>query len=93
MFFISKLFVFLVFLFLMVFSCIWIFVKMKEFKSKLGKEKNSRLVVKRGEVVIIRVFIYLEGKRVCWEFAIDDYDIGFGVYFDWIFVISIDIIV
>lgn len=77
----------------MVFLCIWIFVKVKEFKSKLGKEKNSCLVVKCGEVVIIWVFIYLEGKCVCWEFVIDDYDIGFGVYFDWIFVISIDIIV
>jgi len=29
--------------------CIWTFAKMKEFKSKLGKEKNSRLVVKRGQ--------------------------------------------
>ena len=24
-----------------------------------------------------------EGKQVCWEFATDGYDIGFGIYFDW----------
>lgn len=74
-------------------ACIWTFAKMKEFKSKLGKEKNSRLVVKRGEVVTIRVPTHPEGKRVCWEFATDDYDIGFGVYFDWTPVTSTDITV
>ncbi|XP_004399479.1 PREDICTED: protein TMED8 [Odobenus rosmarus divergens] len=73
--------------------CIWTFAKMKEFKSKLGKEKSSRLVVKRGEVVTIRVPTHPEGKRVCWEFATDDYDIGFGVYFDWTPVTSTDITV
>ncbi|XP_005390257.1 PREDICTED: protein TMED8 isoform X1 [Chinchilla lanigera] len=73
--------------------CIWTFAKVKEFKSKLGKEKNSRLVVKRGEVVTIRVPTHPEGKRVCWEFATDNYDIGFGVYFDWTPVTSTDITV
>lgn len=24
-----------------------------------------------------------EAKKVCWEFATDGYDIGFGIYFDW----------
>lgn len=73
--------------------CIWTFAKLKEFKNKLGREKNSRLVVKRGEVVTIRVPTHPEGKRVCWEFATDDYDIGFGVYFDWTPVTSTDITV
>ncbi|XP_027630975.1 protein TMED8 isoform X2 [Tupaia chinensis] len=72
---------------------VWTFAKVKEFKSKLGKEKNSRLVVKRGEVVTVRVPTHPEGKRVCWEFATDDYDIGFGVYFDWTPVTSTDITV
>ncbi|XP_028920441.1 protein TMED8 [Ornithorhynchus anatinus] len=62
---------------------IWTFAKMKEFKSRLGREKNSRLVVKRGEVVTVRVPTHPEGKRLFWEFATDDYDIGFGLYFDW----------
>lgn len=89
----SKLLVLLVSPPLMAPPCIWTFTKMKEFKSKLGKEKNSRLVVKRGEVVTIRVPTHPEGKRVCWEFATDDYDIGFGVYFDWTPVTSTDITV
>ncbi|XP_076979306.1 protein TMED8 isoform X2 [Tamandua tetradactyla] len=73
--------------------CTWTLTKMKEFKSKLGKEKNNRLIVKRGEVVTVRVPTHPEGKRVCWEFATDDYDIGFGVYFDWTPVTSTDITV
>lgn len=46
------------------------------------------MVVKRGEVVTIRVPTHPDGKRVCWEFATEDYDIGFGVYFDWTTVSS-----
>lgn len=61
---------------------------MKEFKTKMGKEKNARMVVKRGEVVTVRVPTHPDGKRLCWEFATDDYDIGFGVYFDWTTVTS-----
>ncbi|KAL8169116.1 UNVERIFIED_CONTAM: Protein tmed8 [Gekko kuhli] len=49
----------------------------------MAKEKNARMVVKRGEVVTVRVPTHPDGKRVCWEFATEDYDIGFGVYFDW----------
>lgn len=78
---------------LMVPPCIWTFAKMKEFKNKLVREKGSRLVVKRGEVVTIRVPTHPSGKRVCWEFATDDYDIGFGVYFDWTPVTTTDITV
>uniref|UniRef100_A0A8C6ZP11 Transmembrane p24 trafficking protein family member 8 n=2 Tax=Nothoprocta perdicaria TaxID=30464 RepID=A0A8C6ZP11_NOTPE len=66
----------------------WTTEKMKEFKARLGKEKNGRMVVKRGEVVTVRVPTHPDGKRVCWEFATDDYDIGFGVYFDWTAVTS-----
>ncbi|XP_073205390.1 protein TMED8 isoform X2 [Lepidochelys kempii] len=62
---------------------IWTTCKIREFKAKMGKEKNAQLVVKRGEVVTVRVPTHPDGKRVCWEFATDDYDIGFGVYFDW----------
>uniref|UniRef100_A0A8C6YFS0 Transmembrane p24 trafficking protein family member 8 n=1 Tax=Naja naja TaxID=35670 RepID=A0A8C6YFS0_NAJNA len=41
----------------------WTNSKIREFKTKMAKEKNARIV--------------------CWEFATEDYDIGFGVYFDW----------
>ncbi|NWI36118.1 TMED8 protein, partial [Picathartes gymnocephalus] len=66
----------------------WTTEKMKEFKAKVGKEKNGRMVVKRGEVVTVRVPTHPDGKYICWEFATDDYDIGFGVYFDWTTVTS-----
>ncbi|XP_042323942.1 protein TMED8 [Sceloporus undulatus] len=61
----------------------WTSSKIREFKIKMAKEKNARMVVKRGEVLTVRVPTHPDGKRVCWEFATEDYDIGFGVYFDW----------
>ncbi|XP_062973985.1 protein TMED8 [Elgaria multicarinata webbii] len=61
----------------------WTSSKIREFKTKMAKEKNTRMVVKRGEVLTVRVPTHPDGKRVCWEFATEDYDIGFGVYFDW----------
>ncbi|XP_077179452.1 protein TMED8 [Paroedura picta] len=61
----------------------WTSAKIRDFKTKMAKEKNARMVVKRGEVVTVRVPTHPDGKRVCWEFATEDYDIGFGVYFDW----------
>ncbi|XP_072720255.1 protein TMED8 [Ciconia boyciana] len=67
---------------------VWTTEKTKEFKAKMGKEKNGRMVVKRGEVVTVRVPTHPDGKCICWEFATDDYDIGFGVYFDWTTVTS-----
>lgn len=42
-----------------------------------------------GEVVIVWVFIYEEGLYFFWEFVIDNYDIGFGVYFEWIDFLNI----
>ncbi|XP_053118914.1 protein TMED8 isoform X2 [Hemicordylus capensis] len=66
----------------------WTSAKIREFKTKMTKEKNSQMVVKRGEVVTVRVPTHPDGKRVCWEFATEDYDIGFGVYFDWTLVTS-----
>lgn len=47
------------------------------------------ITVGRGEVVIVRVFIYEEGSYFFWEFVIDNYDIGFGVYFEWIDFLNI----
>ncbi|XP_026568172.1 protein TMED8 isoform X1 [Pseudonaja textilis] len=61
----------------------WTNSKIREFKAKMAKEKNARMLVKRGEVLTVRVPTHPDGKRVCWEFATEDYDIGFGVYFDW----------
>ncbi|XP_070610229.1 protein TMED8 isoform X2 [Erythrolamprus reginae] len=62
---------------------LWTNSKIREFKAQMAKEKNARMLVKRGEVLTVRVPTHPDGKRVCWEFATEDYDIGFGVYFDW----------
>ncbi|KAM4662494.1 protein TMED8 [Discoglossus pictus] len=61
----------------------WTSVNLREFKSRMAQEKHGMLTVRRGEVMTIRVPTHPEGKRLCWEFATDDYDIGFGIYFDW----------
>ncbi|XP_069494100.1 protein TMED8 isoform X2 [Ambystoma mexicanum] len=66
----------------------WTSPKMKEFKAKMAEDKSSQMTVRRGEVVTVRVPTHPDGKRVCWEFATDDYDIGFGLYFDWATVTS-----
>ncbi|XP_062863488.1 protein TMED8 isoform X2 [Trichomycterus rosablanca] len=61
----------------------WTSVEIKELKAKLKEEKDSVVTVYRGDIMTIHVPTTPEAKRVCWEFATDGYDIGFGVYFDW----------
>lgn len=56
---------------------------LKELKVKLRQEKDSVVTVYRGDIMTVHVPTVPEAKRVCWEFATDGYDIGFGVYFDW----------
>ncbi|XP_043929840.1 protein TMED8 [Protopterus annectens] len=66
----------------------WTSPKIAEFKSKMKQEKNAVTTVSRGDVLTMRVPTHPDGKRLCWEFATDGYDIGFGIYFDWIPVTS-----
>ncbi|KAJ7988628.1 hypothetical protein DPEC_G00311190 [Dallia pectoralis] len=61
----------------------WTSMAMKELKAKLRLEKDSVVTVYRGDIMTVHVPTVPEGKRVCWEFATDNYDIGFGIYFDW----------
>ncbi|KAG8562026.1 hypothetical protein GDO81_015565 [Engystomops pustulosus] len=61
----------------------WTSANLREFKHRMANEKHGLLTIRRGEVVTVRVPTHPEGKRLCWEFATDDYDIGFGIYFDW----------
>lgn len=56
---------------------------MKELKAKLRTEKDSVVTVYRGDIMTVHVPTVPEAKKVCWEFATDGYDIGFGIYFDW----------
>lgn len=61
----------------------WTSAALKELKAKLRSEKDSVVTVYRGDIMTVYVPTVPEAKKVCWEFATDGYDIGFGIYFDW----------
>lgn len=61
----------------------WTSAAVKELKAKLRTEKDSMVTVYRGDIMTVHVPTIPEAKKVCWEFATDGYDIGFGIYFDW----------
>lgn len=61
----------------------WTSAALKELKVKLRAEKDSMVTVYRGDIMTVHVPTVPEAKKVCWEFATDGYDIGFGIYFDW----------
>lgn len=71
----------------------WTSATIKELKSTLRTEKDSVVTVYRGDIMTVHVPTVPESKRVCWEFATDGYDIGFGVSFDWTPVTSRNITV
>ncbi|XP_061823985.1 protein TMED8 [Nerophis lumbriciformis] len=61
----------------------WTSAALKDLKAKLRPEKDSMVTVYRGDIMTVHVPTVPEAKKVCWEFATDGYDIGFGIYFDW----------
>ncbi|XP_077412481.1 protein TMED8 [Vanacampus margaritifer] len=61
----------------------WTSAALKELKAKLRTEKDSMVTVYRGDIMTVHVPTVPEAKKVCWEFATDGYDVGFGIYFDW----------
>ncbi|KAI5646264.1 golgi-dynamics membrane-trafficking domain-containing protein [Phthorimaea operculella] len=44
---------------------------------------GGKLTVGHGETVTVRVPTHHRARALCWEFATDHYDIGFGLYFEW----------
>ncbi|GAB1604567.1 Golgi resident protein GCP60-like [Argonauta hians] len=64
-------------------ASLWTRGEMKEFKSALTQEKDCVITVGSGETVTVRVPTHQDGSCLFWEFATDNYDIGFGVYFEW----------
>ncbi|XP_023222274.1 Golgi resident protein GCP60-like [Centruroides sculpturatus] len=55
-----------------------------EFKETIRKEGGDGIIkVGHGETVTVRVPTHDDGTCLFWEFATDNYDIGFGVYFEW----------
>ncbi|KAM4678980.1 Golgi resident protein GCP60 [Amazona ochrocephala] len=61
----------------------WTRPQIRDFKEKIRQDADSVITVGRGEVVTVRVPTHEEGSYLFWEFATDNYDIGFGVYFEW----------
>lgn len=61
----------------------WTRPQIKDFKEKIRQDADSVITVGRGEVVTVRVPTHEEGSYLFWEFATDNYDIGFGVFFEW----------
>ncbi|VDM15643.1 unnamed protein product [Hydatigera taeniaeformis] len=61
----------------------WTRNDINEFKALLGKDPESVINVGSGELITIRVSVVPSGNSLVWEFATDDYDIGFGLSFEW----------
>lgn len=49
----------------------------------MGQDAESIITVERGEVLTVRVPTHEDGSYLFWEFATDQYDIGFGLFFEW----------
>ncbi|KAJ8895072.1 hypothetical protein PR048_000397 [Dryococelus australis] len=65
-------------------ASMWTRKDIKEFKESIRKEGGDAVIkVGHGETVTVRVPTHEDGTCLFWEFATDNYDIGFGVYFEW----------
>ncbi|KAK7582626.1 hypothetical protein V9T40_014071 [Parthenolecanium corni] len=65
-------------------ASMWTRKDLVEFKSQVRKEgADTVMKVGHGETVTVRVPTHDGGCCLFWEFATDNYDIGFGVYFEW----------
>ncbi|XP_067011630.1 Golgi resident protein GCP60 isoform X2 [Anabrus simplex] len=65
-------------------ASMWTRKDIKEFKDSIRKEGGDAIIkVGHGETVTVRVPTHEDGTCLFWEFATDNYDIGFGVYFEW----------
>ncbi|XP_030642568.1 Golgi resident protein GCP60 [Chanos chanos] len=61
----------------------WTRPQIGDFKEKMRGDVDSVITVGRGEVLTIRVPTHENGSYLFWEFATDDHDVGFGLYFEW----------
>ncbi|XP_018646832.1 hypothetical protein Smp_164500 [Schistosoma mansoni] len=62
---------------------LWTRGEVKEFKHCLTEDEESVIRINSGEVYSVRVQTHPSGTSIVWEFATDDYDIGFGLFFEW----------
>ncbi|KRX88415.1 Golgi resident protein GCP60, partial [Trichinella pseudospiralis] len=65
-------------------ASIWTRRDIKDFKESIRQSgDNGTIRVGYGETVTVRVPTHEDGNSLFWEFATDNYDIGFGLFFEW----------
>ncbi|EDV99729.1 Golgi resident protein GCP60 [Drosophila grimshawi] len=63
---------------------IWTRPDIELFKTEVSAgDGDGVITIGHGDTVTVRVPTNLNGKCIFWEFATDNYDIGFGIYFEW----------
>ncbi|XP_034110116.1 Golgi resident protein GCP60 [Drosophila albomicans] len=63
---------------------IWTRPDIDQFKTEVSAgDGDGVITIGHGDTVTVRVPTNLNGKCIFWEFATDNYDIGFGIYFEW----------
>jgi len=66
-------------------ASMWTRKDITDFKDTIRSEESDAIIkVGHGETVTIRVPTHQDGTSLYWEFATDSYDIGFGVFFEWV---------
>ncbi|KAH8415290.1 hypothetical protein KR222_000389, partial [Zaprionus bogoriensis] len=62
----------------------WTRPDITQFKTEVSAgDGDGVITIGHGDTVTVRVPTNLNGKCIFWEFATDNYDIGFGIYFEW----------
>jgi len=66
-------------------ATMWTRKEINVFKETIRKEEGEAVLkIGHGETVTVRVPTHLDGRSLYWEFATDGYDIGFGLFFEWV---------
>lgn len=66
-------------------ASMWTKKEIDEFKESIRNEGGDSIIkVGHGETVTVRVPTHKDGSALFWEFATDNYDIAFGLFFEWI---------
>ncbi|XP_021944425.1 Golgi resident protein GCP60 [Folsomia candida] len=65
-------------------ASMWTRKDIKDFKESVTAEGGEAIIrIGQGESVTVRVPTHPEGSCLFWEFATDNYDVGFGLFFEW----------
>uniref|UniRef100_A0A5K4EVN5 GOLD domain-containing protein n=1 Tax=Schistosoma mansoni TaxID=6183 RepID=A0A5K4EVN5_SCHMA len=65
-------------------ATVWTRKNIAEFKREiLDVQKECCIKISSLATATVRVPTHPNGRAICWEFATDNYDLGFGLYFEW----------